>query len=50
METDEEVLDMVRGSIEAGGAGVSIGRNVFQHDDPETMVRKISEIVHGSRK
>lgn len=48
METDEEILDMVRGSIQAGGAGVSIGRNVFQHDDPEIIVRKISEIVHGS--
>jgi predicted phospho-2-dehydro-3-deoxyheptonate aldolase len=50
METDEEILDMVKGSIQAGGAGVSIGRNVFQHDDPEIIVRKISEIVHGSRR
>lgn len=50
METDEEVLEMVKGSIEAGGAGVSIGRNVFQHSDPEAIVRKISEIVHGKPK
>jgi predicted phospho-2-dehydro-3-deoxyheptonate aldolase len=48
METDEEILEMVQGSVKAGGAGVSIGRNVFQHDDPATIVRKISEIVHGS--
>jgi predicted phospho-2-dehydro-3-deoxyheptonate aldolase len=48
METDDEILEMVRGSIEAGGAGVSIGRNVFQHDSPATIVRKISEIVHGT--
>lgn len=47
METDEEILDMVRGSVEAGGAGVSIGRNIFQHDDPAFIVSKISEIVHG---
>ena len=47
METDDEILEMVRGSVQAGGAGVSIGRNVFQHDDPTTIVRKISEIVHG---
>ncbi|HNW29545.1 MAG TPA: 2-amino-3,7-dideoxy-D-threo-hept-6-ulosonate synthase [Spirochaetota bacterium] len=47
METDEEILEMVRGSVEAGGCGVSIGRNVFQHEDPATIVRKISEIVHG---
>jgi predicted phospho-2-dehydro-3-deoxyheptonate aldolase len=48
METDEEILEMVLGSINAGGAGVSIGRNVFQHDNPETIVKKISEIVHGT--
>ncbi len=47
METDEEVLEMVKGAISVGGAGVSIGRNIFQHEDPEKMVRKISEIVHG---
>jgi len=50
METDDEVLDMVKGSIEAGGSGVSIGRNIFQHDDPEIIVSKIAEIVHGIRK
>lgn len=47
METDEEILEMVRGSVQAGGCGVSIGRNVFQHEEPATIVRKISEIVHG---
>jgi predicted phospho-2-dehydro-3-deoxyheptonate aldolase len=50
METDKEILDMVKGSIRAGGAGVSIGRNVFQHKNPEIIVRKISEIVHGKGK
>src|SRR4030042_1736935 len=50
METDKEILDMVRGSIAAGGAGVSIGREVFQHDNPEIIVRKIAEIVHGTEK
>lgn len=49
METDEEILDMVKGSVEAGGAGVSIGRNIFQHENPAIIVRKISEIVHGSK-
>jgi predicted phospho-2-dehydro-3-deoxyheptonate aldolase len=49
METDDEILDMVSGAIEAGGAGVSIGRNVFQHENPEDIVKRISSIVHGSR-
>jgi len=46
MDSDREILEMVKGSIEAGGAGVSIGRNVFQHKDPTRMVRAISTIVH----
>jgi class I fructose-bisphosphate aldolase len=44
--SDQEILEMVKGAIEAGGAGVSIGRNVFQHRDPSRMVGAISLIVH----
>ena len=46
MESDREILEMVRGSIDAGGSGVSIGRNIFQHQDPTRMVGAISMIVH----
>lgn len=46
METDEDILKMVKGSVDAGGAGVSIGRNAFQHDRPDRIVRAISRIVH----
>ena len=46
MNSDREILEMVQGSIEAGGAGVSIGRNVFQHRDPSRMVGAISLLVH----
>jgi class I fructose-bisphosphate aldolase len=46
MESDRQILEMVRGAMEAGGAGVSIGRNVFQHDDPARMVGAVSMIVH----
>ncbi|MBI9075568.1 MAG: class I fructose-bisphosphate aldolase family protein [Desulfatibacillum sp.] len=46
MDSDRDILEMVKGSVEAGGAGVSIGRNVFQHASPERMVRAISSIVH----
>jgi class I fructose-bisphosphate aldolase len=47
MDTDEDILEMVKGSMDAGGAGVSIGRNVFQHRDPSKIVSAISQIVHG---
>jgi len=46
VETDEELLQMVAGALEAGAAGVSIGRNAFQHADPEGIMRAISKMVH----
>ncbi|MFP4474835.1 MAG: 2-amino-3,7-dideoxy-D-threo-hept-6-ulosonate synthase [Desulfatibacillaceae bacterium] len=46
MESDRDILEMVRGAMDAGGAGASIGRNVFQHKTPVKMVRAISAIVH----
>ncbi len=46
VDSDEEILEMVANSIRAGGAGVSIGRNVFQHENPSGMVRALSRIVH----
>lgn len=48
MDTDRDILEMVKGSIEAGGAGTSIGRNIFQHKDPSKIVKAISMIVHGN--
>ena len=41
-----ELLEMIEGSLEAGGRGVAIGRNVFQAEDPTGLVRRISKIVH----
>jgi fructose-bisphosphate aldolase/2-amino-3,7-dideoxy-D-threo-hept-6-ulosonate synthase len=45
-ETSRDVLQMVKDSISAGGAGLSIGRNVFQHQDPTKMVKALSALVH----
>jgi len=45
-KTERDVLEAVFGSIEAGGVGVSIGRNVFQHENPTGMTKAISAIVH----
>jgi DhnA family fructose-bisphosphate aldolase class Ia len=46
IESDEELFQMVVGALQAGGRGASIGRNAFQHADPEGMVRAISMLVH----
>jgi len=48
MKTDQDILEMVKGSIDAGGAGVSIGRNAFQHSNPSLIVKAISSIVHNN--
>ncbi len=46
VETDEDLLQMVEGALKAGAAGVSIGRNAFQHEDPIAIVRAIGKMVH----
>jgi fructose-bisphosphate aldolase/2-amino-3,7-dideoxy-D-threo-hept-6-ulosonate synthase len=45
MDSDEKLLQMVKDSIEAGGKGVSIGRNVFQHRNVVGITRAISAVV-----
>ncbi|NUE03680.1 class I fructose-bisphosphate aldolase family protein [Halorubraceae archaeon YAN] len=44
--TDRTKLENVYGAIQAGASGVSMGRSVFQHDNPEAMVTAVSAIVH----
>lgn len=46
VETQEDVLQMVWEAMQAGCAGASIGRNVFQAPDPIKMVRALYGIVH----
>ncbi|MCL2031920.1 MAG: 2-amino-3,7-dideoxy-D-threo-hept-6-ulosonate synthase [Methanomassiliicoccaceae archaeon] len=45
MSSDMDILNMVHDSMEAGGRGVSIGRNIFQHKNPRGMTEAISGIV-----
>jgi fructose-bisphosphate aldolase/2-amino-3,7-dideoxy-D-threo-hept-6-ulosonate synthase len=45
-EGDRASLEAVRGAMDAGAAGVSMGRTVFQHDDPEAITRAVAGVVH----
>ena len=45
-EGDLETLRVVRGAMDGGGAGVSMGRTIFQHDDPEAITRAVHAVVH----
>ncbi len=46
MDTDRALLEMVRGALDAGAAGTSIGRNVFQHPNPRGIVHALHRMVH----
>ena len=45
-KNEREIFQIVKDSLDAGGAGVSIGRNVFQHEKKQSMVKAICNIVH----
>ena len=45
-ETTREFLQMVHDAIQAGAAGLSVGRNIFQHPTPRLLVSAVSGIVH----
>jgi fructose-bisphosphate aldolase/2-amino-3,7-dideoxy-D-threo-hept-6-ulosonate synthase len=45
-EGDRATLDAVSGAMDAGAAGVSMGRSIFQHGDPEAITRAVSAVVH----
>jgi len=43
----ESFLEDMRGAVAAGAAGVSVGRNVFQHDEPGTALRAIAALFRS---
>jgi class I fructose-bisphosphate aldolase len=46
MGSDEDIFKMVEGALKAGTAGLSVGRNAFQHKTPDKMVAALSKMVH----
>lgn len=49
MKTDLDVLKLAEDSVKAGAAGLSFGRNVFQHKNPEAMTRALTAVVHDNQ-
>ena len=47
MDSDEDIFKMVQDALKAGATGLSIGRNAFQHKNPEKIVEALSKIVHN---
>jgi predicted phospho-2-dehydro-3-deoxyheptonate aldolase len=46
MNSDEEIFKMVKEALQAGAAGLSIGRNAFQHKNVEKMIEALCKMVH----
>jgi len=44
--TDRDTVEMVRGAMDGDAAGVSMGRSIFQHEDPAGIARAVSAVVH----
>ncbi|MDR1242654.1 MAG: 2-amino-3,7-dideoxy-D-threo-hept-6-ulosonate synthase [Deltaproteobacteria bacterium] len=47
-ETTREFLLTVEDAMKAGAAGISVGRNVFQHPEPRKLLAVLDCIVHGN--
>jgi len=43
---EPDALRMARNAIDAGAAGVDMGRNIFQSDAPVAMIKAVRKVVH----
>jgi fructose-bisphosphate aldolase/2-amino-3,7-dideoxy-D-threo-hept-6-ulosonate synthase len=46
MGTDKDVLLTIEGAMQGGGAGICIGRNLWQRKKPTEMIKAACKIVH----
>lgn len=44
--SERDMLADIKAAVNAGGAGVAIGRNIFQADDPTAMTAAVAAILH----
>ena len=47
-DSDEAALDVVRGAVSAGAAGVFFGRNIFQASDMESFLEQLRSVLDGN--
>ena len=46
MDSERDLVQMVYDSVQAGGSGLSVGRNIFQHPAPSKIVAALNKVVH----
>lgn len=47
LESDAEVLRMARGGVDADAAGITFGCNIWQNDDPASLIPALKQVLHG---
>ena len=45
-----DALEMAYRAVQEGAAGVDMGRNIFQSDAPEAMIRAVASVVHDGAR
>jgi putative autoinducer-2 (AI-2) aldolase len=45
-----EALELCYQAVQCGAAGVDMGRNVFQSEDPVAMIQAVRAVVHENMK
>jgi DhnA family fructose-bisphosphate aldolase class Ia len=46
-DSEDDVVALARGVVDAGAAGIAFGRNVWGSSDPRKLVARLVEAVHG---
>jgi DhnA family fructose-bisphosphate aldolase class Ia len=46
LETDADVLHMAHAVVQAGAAGITFGRNIWQSADPTALIQALKQILH----
>ncbi len=44
--SDDEFLEDVQNTIDAGGNGLAVGRNIFQREDPTEILDRLEEVLY----
>lgn len=44
--SNRAVLTLVRDALDAGAAGIAVGRNIWQHPNPRALVSALFQVVH----
>jgi DhnA family fructose-bisphosphate aldolase class Ia len=47
MQSEDDVVAVARGVVQAGAAGIAFGRNVWGSPDPTSLVARLADAVHA---